>query len=59
MFTENAVRDLSATLCRIARQVLASALFQARLDCRPVIPGRPVPNGGLTRNFSLGAVLAV
>ena len=44
------MRDLSTTLCRgIARQVLASAplTLRARLDGRPVIPGRPVPTDGL------------
>ena len=45
---ENAMRDLSTTLCRgIARQDLASAPLRARLDGRPVLPGRPVPTDGL------------
>ena len=45
---ENAMRDPSATLCRdIARQVLASAPLRARLDGRPVLPGRPVASDGL------------
>ena len=45
---EIAMRDLSTTLCRgIARQVLASGLLRARLDGRPVLPGRPVPTDGL------------
>ena len=44
IFMENAMRDLSTTQCRgIARQVLASAMLRARLDGRPVLPGRPVP----------------
>ena len=48
IFMENAMRDLSTTLCRgIARQVLASAPLRARLDGRPVLPGRPVPTDGL------------
>ena len=43
---ENAMRDLSATLCRgIARQVLAP--LRARLDGRPVLRRRPVPTDGL------------
>ena len=45
---ENAMRDPSMTLCRgIARQVLASAPMQVRLDGRPVLPGRLVPNDAL------------
>ena len=45
---ENAMRDLSMTLCRgIARQVLAAAPVRARLDGNPVLPGRPVPTVGL------------
>ena len=48
IFIENAMRDLSTTLCRgIARQVLASAPLRVRLDGRPVLPGRPVPTDGL------------
>ena len=48
IFMENAMRDLSTTLCRgIARQVLASAPLRARLHGRPVLPGRPVPTDGL------------
>ena len=48
IFMEIATRDLSTTLCRgIARQVLASAPLRARLDGRPVLPGRPVPTDGL------------
>ena len=47
-FMENAMRDLSMTLCRgIARQVLASAPLRARPDGRPVLPGRPVSTDGL------------
>ena len=38
----------AVSLCRsTARQVLASAPSQTRLDGRPVLPGRPVPTGGL------------
>ena len=45
---ENAMRDLSNTLCRgIARQVLASAPLRARLDGRPVLPGLHVLTDGL------------
>ena len=45
---ENTMRDLSTTLWRgIARQVLASAPLRARLDGRPILPGRPVPTDGL------------
>ena len=48
IFMENAMRDLSTTLCRgIARQVLASAPLRACLDGRPVLPGRPIPTDGL------------
>ena len=48
VFMENAMRDLSTALCRgIARQVLASARLQARLDGRPVLTGRPFPTDGL------------
>ena len=48
IFMENAMRYLSTTLRRgIARQVLASAPLRARLDGRPVLPGRPVPTDGL------------
>ena len=47
-FMENAMRDLSTTVCRgIAWQVLASAPLRARLDGRPVLPGRPFPTDGL------------
>ena len=47
VFMEHAMCGLSTTLCRgIARQVLASAPLQARLDVRPVLPGRPVPTDG-------------
>ena len=53
MTLENAMRDLSTTLCRgIARQVLASVPLRARLDGRPVLPevsalvGGPMGGGG-------------
>ena len=48
IFMENAMRDLSTTLCcGIARQVLASAPLRTRLDGRSVLPGRPIPTDGL------------
>ena len=48
IFMENAMSDLYTTLCRgIAQQVLTSAPLRARLDGRPVLPGRPVPTDGL------------
>ena len=48
IFMDNAMHDLSTTLCRgIARQVLAAAPLQARLDGQAVLPGRPVPTDGL------------
>ena len=47
IFMENATRDFSTTVCRgIAQQVLASAPLRARVDGRPVLPGRPVPTDG-------------
>ena len=48
LFTENAMRDLSTTLCRgVARQVIASMPLQARMDGRAVLPGLPVLTDGL------------
>ena len=48
IFMENALRNLSTTLCRgVARQALASAPLRAHLDGRPVLPGRPIPIDGL------------
>ena len=48
VFMENAMRNLSTARCRgIARQVLAPAPLQARLDGRPVLPGRPVSTDSL------------
>ena len=48
IFMENAVHDLSTTLCHgIAWQVLASAQLRARLAGRPVPPGPLVPTDGL------------
>ena len=48
LFMENAMRDLSTTLCRgVARQVIASMPLQARMDCRAVLPGPPAPTDGL------------
>ena len=48
IFMENAMRDLSTTLCRsIAWQVLASAPLRERQHGGPVRPGRPVPTDGL------------
>ena len=48
IFMENAMRDLSTTLCRgIARQLLASTLVRACLDGRSVLPGQPVSSDGL------------
>ena len=45
---ENAMRDLSATLCRgITRQVLAAVPLRARLNGRPVVAGLPVPTDDL------------
>ena len=42
LFMQNAAREFCATLCRgITGQVLASALLRARMDVRPVLPGRP------------------
>ena len=53
IFMENAMRDLSTTLCRgIARQVLASAPLRARLDGQPVLP---VQTDGLARSLGPGA----
>ena len=43
-FLENAMRDLSTTLCRgITRHVLAKVPLRARLNGRPVVAGLPVP----------------
>ena len=48
IFSENAVRDLSTTLCRgITRQVLATVPLRARLNGRPVVTGLPVPTDDL------------
>ena len=48
IFMENAMRDLTTTLYRgIALQVLTSVPLRARLDGRPVLPGRPFPPDGL------------
>ena len=48
IFMGNMMRGLSTTPCRgIARQVLASSPLRARLDGRPILPGRPVPSNGL------------
>ena len=45
---ENAMRDLSTTLCRgITRQVLATVPLRARLNGRPVVAGLPVPTDDL------------
>ena len=50
------MRDLSTTLRRgIAREVLASAPLQARLDGRQVLPGTPVPTDGLAPSFGPAA----
>ena len=46
---DDAMHGLSTTLYRgIARQVLASAPLRARLDGKPVLPGRSVPTDGLS-----------
>ena len=48
IFLENAMCDLSATLCRgITRQVLATVPLRARLNGRPVVAGLPVPTDDL------------
>ena len=48
LFLENAMRDLSTTLCRgITRQVLATVPLRARLNGRPVVAGLPVPTDDL------------
>ena len=48
IFWENAMRDLSTTLCQgIARQVLATVLLCDRLNGRPVVAGLPVPTDDL------------
>ena len=48
LFMENAMRDLSTTLCGgVARRVIASMSRQARMDGRAVLPGLPVPADGL------------
>ena len=45
---ENAMRDLSTTLCRrITRQVLATVPLRVRLNGRPVVAGLPVPTDDL------------
>ena len=47
-FLENAMRDLSTTLCRgITRQVLAMVPLRARLNGRPVVAGLRVPTDDL------------
>ena len=47
-FSENAMRDLSTTLCRgITRQVLGTVPLRARLYGRPVGAGLPVPTDDL------------
>ena len=44
LFMENAMRDLSITLCRgVARQAIASMQLQARMDGKAVLPGLRVP----------------
>ena len=50
LFMEDAMLDLCTTLCRgVARQVIASARLQARLDGGAVLPGlhHDVPTDGL------------
>ena len=48
LFLENAMRDLSTTLCQgITRQVLATVPLRARLNGRPVVAGLPVPTDDL------------
>ena len=48
LFMENAMRDLSTTLCRgIARQGIASMPLQARMHGMEVLPSLPVPTDGL------------
>ena len=48
IFLENAMRDLSTTLCRgITRQVLATVPLRARLNGRPAVAGLPVPTDNL------------
>ena len=45
---ENAMRDLSTTLCRgIMRQALATVPLRARLNGHPVVAGLPVPTDDL------------
>ena len=47
-FVENAMRDLSATLCRGTMwQVLVTAALRARLNGHPVVAGMPVPTDEL------------
>ena len=44
VFLENAMRDISTTMCRaVARQVRASAPLVARLQGKPVLAGLAVP----------------
>ena len=48
IFLENAMRDLSTTLCRgITRQVLATVPLRARLNGFPVVAGLHVPTDDL------------
>ena len=48
MFLDNAMRDLSATLCRgITRQVLAKVPLRARMNDRAVVAGLSVPTDDL------------
>ena len=48
VFLENAMRDLSTTLCRgITRQVLATVPLRRRLNGYPVVAGLPVPTDDL------------
>ena len=48
IFLENAMRDLSTTLCRgITRQVLATVPLRARLNGRRVVAGLPVSTDDL------------
>ena len=47
-FLENAMCDLSMTLCRgITRQVLAAVPLRARLNGNPVVAGLPVQTDDL------------
>ena len=48
IFLENAMCDLSTTLCRgITRQVLGTVPLRARLNGHPVVAGLPVPTDDL------------